>query len=77
MIREPKKHPKTSAVDMAVRAIEESRRSLDINVGDVDSAPTILDLPHGERHELCSRCGHPNEKRCPECGSPLCDECVG
>ena len=69
------KHPVESAVRMAVRAVEENRRSTDLPVTGVDPAPGALDLP--ETGQPCSRCGRPAAHRCIECGCPLCGDCLG
>jgi hypothetical protein len=69
------KNPVESAVRMAVRAVEDNRRSIDLPVTGVDPAPGALDLP--ETEQPCSRCGRPAVDRCPECGSPLCGDCAG
>ena len=69
------KHPVESAVRMAIRAVEENRRSMDLPVTGVDPAPGALDLP--EMEQPCSRCGRPAVHRCIECGSPLCGDCLG
>ena len=70
----PKK-PMRTAVDLAVAAVEDSGHPLDLDVGDLDTSPTVLDLPQKERRESCSRCGRPAMDRCPECGQPHCEDC--
>ena len=67
--------PKRSVVAMAVRAVEDDRSPLDMPVTGVDPSPGALDLP--EMEQPCSRCGRPAVDTCPECGSPLCEDCVG
>ena len=64
-----------SAVRMAVRAVEDDPRPLDMPVDGVDPSPGALDLP--EMEQRCSRCGGPSVDTCPECGSPLCEDCTG
>jgi hypothetical protein len=69
------KTPETAAVEMAVAAVENNRRVTDMPVAGVDPAPGALDLPEVE--QPCSRCGRPAVGRCPECGCPLCGDCLG
>ena len=72
----PKSEPKEPAVHLAVAAVNDSGRPLDIDAGDVDTSPTALDLPKQKRRATCSRCGRPAVDRCPQCGSPLCERCA-
>ena len=67
------KTPKRSVVAMAVAALEDSRRPIDLSITGVDPSPGALDLP--EMEQQCSRCSRPAVDTCPECGSPLCDDC--
>lgn len=68
-----RKIPIRSAVRMAIAAIENERRPVDMPVAGVDPSPGALDLP--EMEQPCSR-RRPEVDRCPECGSPLCGDCV-
>jgi rubrerythrin len=68
------KNAAESAVRMAIRAVEDSGRSVELQVRGVDPAPGALDLP--ETEQTCSRCGRPAVGWCPECGCPLCGDCV-
>jgi len=70
------KNPAKSAVRMAVRAVEDSRRSIGLPVAGVDPSPGALDLPVEHTAVRCSRCRRPAVERCPECGSPLCEGCA-
>jgi hypothetical protein len=60
---------------MAIGAVEESGCPLDLDAGDADTSPTSLGLPQKERRESCSRRRRPVDT-CPECGSPLCGDCI-
>src|ERR1039458_7098404 len=62
------------AVRMAVRAVEDDRSPFDMPVTGVDPSPGALDLP--EMEQPCSRCFRPAEDTCPECGQPVCEDCV-
>lgn len=56
-----------SAVDLAVAAVEDSGRPMDIDAGDVDPSPTALDLPDAQEAGPC-----PHRRYvCAVCGSPL------
>lgn len=68
-----RKIPIRSAVRMAVAAIENDRRPVDILVTGVDPSPGALDLP--DIQQRCSR-RRPAVDRCPQCGSPLCEDCI-
>ena len=68
--------PKKLDVDLAVRAVEDSSRSIDLPVTGVDPSPGALDLPVEHTAVRCSRCRRPAVERCPECGSPLCEDCA-
>jgi hypothetical protein len=61
-------------VDLAVAAVEGSPSVMDMPMAGFDPSPTSLDLPEKEHRGMCSRCGRPAVGRCPECGSPLCDD---
>jgi hypothetical protein len=61
-----------SAARMAVRAVENSSRSVDLQVTGVDPAPGALDLP--DVAQPCSSCGRPAVDRCGQCGSTPCGE---
>jgi hypothetical protein len=56
-----------SAVDLAVAAVEDSGRPLDIDAGDVDLSPTALDLPAVHEPATCSH----HRYVCAMCGMPL------
>jgi hypothetical protein len=72
-----RKKPKESAVDLAIAALDGNPNPLDMDMSEVDPDPTSLDLPYEEHGETCSLCSRPAVDRCPECGSPLCEECLG
>ena len=59
--------PKESAVDLAVRAVEDSGHPLDIDAGDLDSSPTNLGLPVPHGAKACSH----HRYVCAMCGMPL------
>jgi len=66
-----------TAVKLAIAAVEGRPNPLDdADLTKVNPDPTSLDLPEEQCRTMCSRCGRPAVERCPECGSPLCDECV-
>jgi hypothetical protein len=71
-----RKTPEDSAVELAVLAVAGDSDVMDMSMLDFDPSPTALDLPEQEGGQPCSRCGCPAEDRCPECGSPLCEDCV-
>jgi hypothetical protein len=61
-----------SPVDLAIAAVEDSGRTLDLDSGDADTAPTSLGLPAlqetkacSHHHYICARCGKPL-RRSPE-----------
>ena len=56
-----------SAVHLAITAVENSGRPLELDAGDADSSPTSLGLPPME--EDPPRLHHQNV--CPHCGTPL------
>ncbi len=62
-----------SAVRMAIAAVENERRPVDIPVADVDPSPGALDLPEMEQM-YSHRRRRSAVDRCPECGSPLCED---
>jgi hypothetical protein len=70
------KEPKESAVDLAVAAVEGNANPLDEDMSAVSPDRTSLDLPDEGHQETCSRCARPAMDRCPECGSPLCENCA-
>lgn len=63
----PKSEPKESAVHLAVAAVNDSGRPLDIDAGDVDTSPTALDLPAVHGPATCSL----HRYVCANCGTPL------
>jgi hypothetical protein len=74
-----KKHrkPEQSAVDLAVAAVVEGNPNpLDEDMSAVNPDRTSLDLPGKGHQEMCSRRSRPAVQRCPECGCPLCKDCV-
>jgi len=76
-VRKPQpRNPNESAVRMAVLAVQGSPGVMDMPMTGFDPSPGALDLPDKEHRQVCSRCGRPAVGRCPECGSPLCDDCV-
>jgi hypothetical protein len=65
--RKPHKTGSTeSAVRLAVSAVEDSGRPLDLDAGDADTSPTYLGLPATQESAACPhrRCV------CVDCGSP-------
>jgi hypothetical protein len=72
-----RKRLKESAVDLAIAALDGNPNPLDADMSEVDPDPTGLDLPYEEHRETCSRCDRPAVDQCPQCGSPLCEECLG
>ena len=74
-----RKKPKTCRVQLAIGALEGSVHPLDLDVRNLDLAPTSLDLPDTQEAETCSnpRCSRPAVDVCSKCGSPLCEECAG
>lgn len=76
-VRKPQpKNPKESAIRMAVLAVQGNPSVMDTPMGGIDPSPGALDLPDKVHRPVCSRCGRPAVDRCPECGCPLCDDCV-
>lgn len=67
----------TSAVQMAVDAVTGDSNFVDAPIETFDPAPTALDLPEEREQQKCSRCDRPAVHKCPECGSPLCEDCLG
>jgi hypothetical protein len=58
----------TCRVRLAVAAVEDSGRPLDLDAGDADSSPTSLGLPAMQESNLC-----PHRRWvCADCGVPLC-----
>lgn len=67
-----------TAVKLAIAAVEGRPNPLDdADLTKVNPDRTSLDLLEEEHHGACSRWGRPAVDRCPECGSPLCDDCLG
>jgi hypothetical protein len=71
------KTPAISDVDLAIAALDGNPNPLDVDMSAVDPDPTSLDLPYEEHGETCSLCSRPAVDQCPECGSPLCGNCLG
>ena len=61
---------------MAIAAVEDYRRPMDIPVAGVDPSPGALDLPQMEHRETCSRCDRPAVDTRRDCGSPVCENCL-
>lgn len=61
------KRPITTDADLAVAAIEESCRPLELAVGDPDTSPTALNLPRTREAGSCRR----HHWVCANCGTPL------
>jgi hypothetical protein len=64
-----RKKPITCRVRMAILAVEGSVHPLDLDVRDLDLAPTSLDLPatqevtmRSHHHCVCAKCGRPLRK---------------
>jgi hypothetical protein len=72
-----RKTPEKSAVELAIAALDGNANPLDMDFSGVDLDRTSLDLPEAEHQEMCSLCGGLALHRCTQCGSPLCDDCVG
>ena len=73
-----RKIPITSAVKMAIAAVEDDPNPLDMDLRGLDPAPTSLDLPEQKAYGgACpnSRCARPPVEACAECGQPLCKDC--
>ena len=63
--------PKTCRVQLAVAAVEDSGRPLDLDVRDLDTSPTALGLDDGNETGTC-----PHRRYvCAECGRPLREGC--
>ncbi len=62
-----KKERIDSAVDLAVAAVEDSGRSLDIDAGDPDCSPTSLGLPAVRESAPCKH----RRWICADCGTRL------
>jgi hypothetical protein len=75
-VNNPKRQHKVASVEMAVAAVTGDSNVRDMPTAGFDPLPTALDLPHKEHRKMCSRCARPAVDRCPECGCPLCDDCV-
>ncbi len=73
--RRPKKPTRTD-VDLAIVAVENTGRPLDLDAGDPDTSPTALGLRQKAGRESCARCRRHAGDTCPECGSLLCENCV-
>jgi hypothetical protein len=72
----PKRSMRT-AVNLAIAAVEGRPSPLDdADLAKVNPNRTSLDLPDEGHRETCSRCGRPAVDRCPQCGCPLCEDCV-
>src|ERR1035441_6926318 len=73
------KKRKTNAVDLAVAALDGNPNPLDADMTAVDLHPGSLDLPQETYRAVSSkpRCCCRVVNVCVECGSSLCDECVG
>ena len=56
-----------SPEDLAVAAVEDSGRPLDLDSGDADTAPTSLGLPALQETRACSH----HRYACAVCGTPL------
>jgi hypothetical protein len=64
--RQPQE-PREFNVDLAIAAIEESCRPLELAVGDPDTSPTALNLPGTLEAGTCWR----HQRICANCGTPL------
>jgi hypothetical protein len=64
--RQPKE-PREFDVDLAVAAIEDTGRPLDLDAGDPDTSPTALTLPGTQEAGTCRR----HRWVCADCGAPL------
>lgn len=71
-----RKSAEECVVELAILAVTGNSDVMDMPTSGFDPSPTALDLPKKEGGQTCSRCSRPAVKRCPECGSPLCEECV-
>jgi len=61
------KRPITTDADLAIAAIEESGRPLELAVGDPDTSPTSLGLRVPQQTKAC-----PHDRYvCADCGAPL------
>jgi len=56
-----------SAAEMAIAAIEDSGRPLELTAGDPDTSPTALTLPVTPEAGTCRR----HQWVCANCGAPL------
>jgi hypothetical protein len=56
-----------STMDLAIAAIEESGRPLELAVGDPDTSPTALTLPVTQEAGRCRS----HRWVCADCGAPL------
>jgi hypothetical protein len=64
--RQPRKAAE-SAVDLAITAVENSGRPLELDAGDADSSPTSLGLRVPQQTKAC-----PHDRYvCANCGAPL------
>jgi hypothetical protein len=64
--RQPRKALE-SALEMAIAALEDSGRPLELAVGDPDTSPTALTLPVPQEAGTCRR----HRWVCADCGTPL------
>jgi hypothetical protein len=71
-----RKKSRMADVDLAIAAVEGQPNAMDMPMAGFDPSPGALDLPDKEHRQVCSRCGRPAVDRCPECGCPLCEDCV-
>jgi hypothetical protein len=62
-----RKRAMTTDVDLAVAAVEDSGRPLDLEVGDPDTSPTSLGLPPAQPAAVCQH----HQYVCAVCGTPL------
>ena len=62
-----RQEPEESSIVLAVKAVEQSGRSLDIEAGYADSSPTTLDLRVPQEAKPCSH----HRYVCAVCGLPL------
>ncbi len=60
----------------AVAALDSSVNPMDMDMGGIDPAPTSLDLPEKEDHEMLPNpgCTHSAVDACIICGQPLCQD---
>lgn len=77
-IRNSKKR-RESIVELVVAALDGTPNPLDMDISGIDPDRTSLDLPEEKSQATCSnpRCLHAAVDRCPECGCPICADCLG